>query len=479
MGDRDSSRSSGADTRYAMGLGLLLAWWAICHESGMLFLAEWPSRVFSCMASNIGGAVALIVIVLAGRSAAFSLRRADVYFGVMLAVGMALDLCAPLGIVWAIVPLEAAASTLLFYCIVFSSRMVEGMGSKALGRIAVVALTAYCLSEAVVFLVFELVGNGTVRGLMHTAVLVAGAILMRSAFASSDKMRAASSRLRALSCHGVPRQLVTHVLSYTLIFGMTHVLASGVVPVSTDKIAPSYIGTGLAALLVCAMVWRKDESEAFWPLLRQYVFPVAMLGFILLPFANTGATLVSVAMAECASSAYFAFLLIAAVLAAKKIGLSAEFAVAVSLGIASVGMEIGIGISGFLRAADCLVPTTYNILTAVALAVLCAGTFWVGNDKQVFYVWGLEKRLTPKRFADRLLENRCRIATERYGLTKREGEVLLALAQKQTPQDIADRNFIALNTVRTHIARIHRKTQTHSQREIDALLEKIDQGQDA
>lgn len=480
MKESGASRLPQELTLYAIGIGLLLAWWTICHESSVLFLTDFSSRVLSCIGSNIGGLVALAAVLLGRkRDAPLSGRAAGVVFGAMLAVGIALNVCASQEIVWATIALQAMASTLLFCSIIFSARMVEGLGPKSLGRITVTALATYCLSEAAVFLVFELAGIEAIRGVLHTLVLVAGAALLRQAFVSTDRLRGEPSYPQTPLQKGVPWQLVVHILSYAVIFGMTHVLASGVVPIDTDKIAPSYIGTGLAAVLVYAMTRKTDGPETFWPLLRQYVFPVAMLGFILLPFANSGATMVSVVMAECAANAYFAFLVIAAVLAAKKIGASARFAIAVSLGIAAIGMETGIGVSGMLRTADCLVPMTYNILTVIALILLCAGTFWVGNDKQALYVWGLEKRLTPKRFADKLLEDRCRIASERFGLTKRESEILLALAQKQTPQDIADRNFIALNTVRTHIARIHRKTQTHNQREVDALLERMDANRDA
>lgn len=467
--------------QYAIGVGMLLAWWNICHEGGLLFLSDQMSRAVSCMGSSAGGVIALVALFFEEKSGKRPKGSGGpVLIAVMMAVGLILDAFAPSGFLGAIVLLQACAGALLFFVLASSAFMFDNLGSKSLGRVAVVALTAYCLSEATVFLAYEATGFEAVRGALHAIVLIAGGLLAQRAMSSEaeDVRRKGTSRSRDslafVSGRGVPWQFAFHVLAYSIVFGVTHALASGVVPVNMDKIAPCYVGTGAAALLVFVMVESRDETEAFWPLLRQYVFPVAMLSFVLLPFANIGAMLVSVAMAECAADAYFAFLFIAAILAARKIGISARCAIAVSAGISSIGMVLGVGIGNALRIGEYLAPTTYNILTALALVLLCAGTFWVGNDKQVFYVWGLEKRLTPKRFAEKLIEDRCRIVSEKFGLTKRESEVLVALAQKQTPQDIADRNFIALNTVRTHIARIHRKTQTHSQREIEALLENVE-----
>ncbi|MFT6136370.1 MAG: ATP/maltotriose-dependent transcriptional regulator MalT [Cyclobacteriaceae bacterium] len=46
---------------------------------------------------------------------------------------------------------------------------------------------------------------------------------------------------------------------------------------------------------------------------------------------------------------------------------------------------------------------------------------------------------------------------ERYGLSERESEVLVLLKEGLSNQEIADRLFVSLNTIKTHLARIYQK----------------------
>ena len=70
------------------------------------------------------------------------------------------------------------------------------------------------------------------------------------------------------------------------------------------------------------------------------------------------------------------------------------------------------------------------------------------------------------RFEHKETTERCAKAAKKFGLTKREAEILLFLAQGQNAAVIAESEIIALNTARTHIARIHRKMDVHNQQEL-------------
>ena len=56
---------------------------------------------------------------------------------------------------------------------------------------------------------------------------------------------------------------------------------------------------------------------------------------------------------------------------------------------------------------------------------------------------------------------------------EREAEILLFLAQGQNAAVIAESEIIALNTARTHIARIHRKMDVHNQQELLKRLKEL------
>jgi DNA-binding NarL/FixJ family response regulator len=55
--------------------------------------------------------------------------------------------------------------------------------------------------------------------------------------------------------------------------------------------------------------------------------------------------------------------------------------------------------------------------------------------------------------------------TSQYDLTQREKEVLTSLADGNNYQEIADKIFISVDTVRHHIRNIYKKLHVHSQSE--------------
>lgn len=68
------------------------------------------------------------------------------------------------------------------------------------------------------------------------------------------------------------------------------------------------------------------------------------------------------------------------------------------------------------------------------------------------------------------LDEICSQLSERIGLSERESEVLLYLAQGRSSSYIAERQFISINTVKTHIKRIHAKAGVRSKQELLDLI---------
>ena len=68
------------------------------------------------------------------------------------------------------------------------------------------------------------------------------------------------------------------------------------------------------------------------------------------------------------------------------------------------------------------------------------------------------------------LANRCQELARSYGLSPREEEVLLLLAQRKTVGSIERELFIANGTAKTHIRHIYRKLDIHSRDELSDLL---------
>ena len=64
----------------------------------------------------------------------------------------------------------------------------------------------------------------------------------------------------------------------------------------------------------------------------------------------------------------------------------------------------------------------------------------------------------------------CRRLAEHGGLTSREGEVLVLLARGHNSRHIQDALTLSYNTVKTHVKRIYRKLDVHSQQELIDLV---------
>ena len=72
------------------------------------------------------------------------------------------------------------------------------------------------------------------------------------------------------------------------------------------------------------------------------------------------------------------------------------------------------------------------------------------------------------------LDRRVRAASEQFGLTPREEEILAIWAAGRTSAYIESRLFISKNTVRTHLKHIYTKTSTANREDLMQLLDKLD-----
>ncbi len=74
-----------------------------------------------------------------------------------------------------------------------------------------------------------------------------------------------------------------------------------------------------------------------------------------------------------------------------------------------------------------------------------------------------------------MLDDMCATVSERYGLSRRETQVLVQLVRGRSLQAIADSLSVAYSTVKTHTDHIYAKTGVHSRQELMALLEQVEQ----
>lgn len=141
------------------------------------------------------------------------------------------------------------------------------------------------------------------------------------------------------------------------------------------------------------------------------------------------------------------------------------------------GIERGVRAGGMLSARlieQALVGAGLTAAPLVVLAVLVA-TFMVATERRVSSPWGVQLReegsdeaKTAARQA--ALVERCGQLGRDHGLSQREEEVLLLLAQGKTAGEIAHELLVANGTVKAHVGHIYQKLDVHSREE---LLERV------
>lgn len=457
----------------ACALGAYLAWENLYHDEGFLFLPGYLNQVESCVASYGGAFIACALMAgfrgswrahedrwLAGTATAQGILSVAFYGAVHAQV--------PAGIVSAQLLLSASFFVMLF----FIMRALATLSLAHAASLIAIGIGLYGLLECAVWALALAMPFLGLRFALHLGLLVTAFACLRTGQAVAHALEVAP-KPRVASHRALPLPLVLHTGSYWLVFGLTHALASGVIPMGHDKLLPCYLGSMAASLVFYLVFARPANVEKVWPKVRACIFPLTMLSFLLLPFALGGFTFVSIGFAQCAMDTYLAFYLLSTLIVARKIGGSfMRTALAAAL-LAVPFVIIGVVAGDTLKMALPLSPLLYNVLSVIAFALLAAGTFWVGDDRRAELVWGLEKKLSPKRFEDKETTERCAKAAKKFGLTKREAEILLFLAQGQNAAVIAESEIIALNTARTHIARIHRKMDVHNQQELLKRLKEL------
>lgn len=490
---RGICKSNGA-LLLAVGMGLYLAWWNLCHESGFagLYFAADVANPFAgptglTLAANcISGFAGIMCANIAASSVCKRARTIDarmivVVAAVQAATSVGVDLSSWLHNVILLVALQTIASATTFFVLIIALSCLRNTNLLIVVEFLAIALITYGAAECLAHLP-DFIAPATfafhhpARIVVHALILIAAATCCYFAFttkATDDQLTPLSdTTLDPLAGkRKMPLPLALHLATYSLVFGATHALAAGVASSAYQKMLFGYVGIVGAGVLFFALFHRDSRTGKLWPSVREFIFPLAMLSFILLPFSGKWLALTSIALAECAQDSYFAFVFLATLVVARKLKTSPTAALSRAGYVIAPSLVGGVVCGSLLNAYASYDSQLCCMLIAGAFILLVAGTFWVGDDRRVSLVWGLEKRLTPRKFEDVRTRERCDRAAEQFGLTKRERELLPMLVEGQTASMIAETSFISPNTVRTHITRIHRKTGTHSRHELSKLLD--------
>lgn len=110
---------------------------------------------------------------------------------------------------------------------------------------------------------------------------------------------------------------------------------------------------------------------------------------------------------------------------------------------------------------------------ACAIVVTCAFVTLL-TERDYRTSWGTmkdESKANPVASYYQNLPDTCATLAEQFGLTRREEEVLLLLAQRKTVPDVERELFISNSTAKTHCKNIYRKLDIHKREELLIMLQ--------
>lgn len=237
----------------------------------------------------------------------------------------------------------------------------------------------------------------------------------------------------------------------------------------------SAFGTLAVALAIFAGIVARGGRFDFGAIYR-VALPLMVAAFLVLPslgFLNHAAA------DFCVTASYTAFsILIMLILAnmSYRYGISAIWLFGIERGVRALfsllGRETETALSGFEIAS---VPSEF-VLNAIVILLVVAMTMILFSEKELSSRWGVtflggsdtggESVIVKKQE----LANRCHDVAKQFGLSQREEEVLLLLAQRKTVGSIEKELFIANGTAKTHIRHIYRKLDIHSRDELVDML---------
>jgi DNA-binding CsgD family transcriptional regulator len=104
------------------------------------------------------------------------------------------------------------------------------------------------------------------------------------------------------------------------------------------------------------------------------------------------------------------------------------------------------------------------------LLPLTVTLYFLTNLPPLFHVWQVSDNLFDPIRSETIESNLILSIAKRYGITKREQEIIEQISLGKTNQQIADDLFISLQTVKDHTHRIYKKTGVNSRMKLITLL---------
>lgn len=462
----------------ALIAGMYWIWWDSFHEMGRFFMqVPFPyDSIFlrystiSCFSKQVGvvtGCI-LLCVLLRYRKKIFSHKHLPVVvFVIEIMLHLLYYILIESKYYIPACSVYVAISVFAVLTILFVALQMRRFENREIVFVVIGAIACYGIFNNFLFPYFLLTVSLSLVGFVYLLALVAAFLLSRSFSAQSfdidEPNRESSVR--------TPLPLAAHLCVYGLAFGILHVIGGAIArgPHSTNVAV--FFACIVTIVCIAFLFLRKSSNHEIWSKIRSTVFPLSIIGYMLVPLvSNSDAAL---AMTEAGNLLYNAIFFIGCFVLMRKTYVDPRAIIAKGLLYKNVGMSIGILWARYSYERTLLDGIYPTLLPVIIVLLLTVATFWVGSDEQIRKIWGLRKNLSPKQYNDRMIQLKTQKITCTYSLTSRESEILLLLTQGMRAPEIAESLGVSVDTVRSHTKHLYAKLDVHSLKELRKTMKDI------
>ena len=256
-------------------------------------------------------------------------------------------------------------------------------------------------------------------------------------------------------------------------FSFANTVARSLLKTASDQ---AFVLLGVAVVAVCVLVFALlPNSSLDSKPLYQVSVPLLVAGMLLV---LVDAAWAATAAAFLTNAAFTLFSVFATVLfcgAAYRYGVNALWLFGVVQGSLVAGSAIG------RQSATWLAPLLsdqvfFTIVVGALVVVVTALAMALVSDRDFSATWGLAQRpggddASAAVDEEEALAETCRRVAQRYGLTRREEEVLVLMMRGHTLPRIGEELYVAESTMKTHSRHIYRKVGVSNRKELQEFVE--------
>lgn len=268
-----------------------------------------------------------------------------------------------------------------------------------------------------------------------------------------------------------PWKLVLLMAIYAFAYGLKEVEVY-----STSQFGPhAAFGTLVVAIVIFVGVYARGGKFDF-ALIYRVALPLMVGAFLIVPSLGLLNEAVS---GFCLTASYTSFSILIMIIFANmcyRYGVSAIWLFGLERGVRALFDLFGRQTAGLMDSYGLSNGETGLVITMVTVLLVVAMTMILLSERELSSKWGISFLGGGASAEDEAiikkeeLANRCHEVSKEYGLSQREEEVLLLLAQRKTVGTIERELFIANGTAKTHIRHIYKKLDVHSRDDLVELL---------